>query len=131
MEKVDLSKINPFAGYTGDFSSFFSFGPEYDDWVTILILNSILPAESAESELIELADIGAGSCYWPISFLKKRGDLMITAVDPSEALIFEQADRQLRNAPGLGARLNRVNMTAQDFAHLCGSPEFSQRFRCI
>lgn len=131
MQKVDLSKHNPFGSYTSNFGAYFSFGPEFDDWVRNTMLEAVLPTQPTGSKPIKLVDIGAGSCYWARLFLKAQADMEITAVDPSASLILEQASQDIAADKGPQPKLIRHCMSAQDFAAECRGPDRSGRYDCI
>jgi hypothetical protein len=131
LEKIDLSKHNPFVSYKSNFGAYFSFGPEFDVWVRNTMLEAILPDRPATNGLIRLADIGAGSCYWARLFIKALAGIEITAVDPSVSLILEQASHDIAMDKEPQDRLIRRCMSAQDFAEECRSPDHDYRYNCI
>lgn len=146
-KKVDLSKNNPFKSYSGNFGAYFSFGNGFDEWVCNTMLEAISPGKnSSPDQSFTAADIGAGSCYWAIEFLKRAPALRIFAFDPSEPLIVGQADKQLSSVTEVASRLEKFCMSGQQFAvsdlthepldtiyfmqsaHYIGSREFSEVF---
>lgn len=132
MDAIDLSKKNPFQSYHSNFGANFSFGKEFDDWVTQTMLAGVLTTHDLEVGLVSLADIGAGSCYWARLFLRAKKSLQITAVDPSSDLIVDQADRDLdAELDSVRSRLRRKCMSAQHFANECGSSSLVGSFDCI
>ncbi|MEH6404740.1 MAG: class I SAM-dependent methyltransferase [Sneathiella sp.] len=131
MQQFDLSKNNPFASYTSDFGRYFSFGAEFDKWVCDTILGAALPIDAEKTHPYQLADIGAGSCYWSRLFLEQYKELQITAVDPSSPLILEQASVDIGNNEDLQKRLTRHCMTAQDFSNCEPQNDISTSYDCI
>jgi hypothetical protein len=61
--KVDLSRNNPLSSNKSNFARNFTFGDDFDNWVS----DTMLPALTCEGDRgaqFRLADVGAGSCYW-------------------------------------------------------------------
>lgn len=95
------------------------------------MLESILANRADKTETLYLADIGAGSCYWPASFLRRTPNLQITAIDPSKPLILDQARDNLAKSETVGMNLERLCMTGQEFSNICSTAKFAHGFDCI
>lgn len=116
--KVDLSKRNPFADYRSNFARNFSFGDDFDKWVSATMIPALL-GDTDVSASLTMADLGAGSCYWAAHFLQELPNTVIVAVDPSEDLLQRQAPAVISALPGVADRITRRQQTAQEFAETC------------
>jgi hypothetical protein len=126
------TRQNPYSTYSGDFNSFFDFGSDYQQWVEDMILRAILP-DPVRGEGADVADIGAGTCQWPVAFLRRQPVMRILAVEPSRTLAYDQCVPLKADGVDLSTRLFRLCVKAQDFAAICAAPnsQYHGKFDCI
>lgn len=149
--KIDLSRNNPFSTYQSNFAANFTFGAGFDDWVCETMLPILSGGTSTDGQ--SWVDVGSGPCYWAMLFLQHAPTAKITAVDPSEDLVLNQAKALADANPMVADRLTRVCSTVQDFtkkhqgkapgqgehdcvyfmqsAHYVAHEEFQQVFRAL
>jgi hypothetical protein len=128
--KTDLSQRNPFSTYSSNFARNFTFGDEFDQWVSAVMLPAIT-SEGDRGAKLRMADVGAGSCYWASRFLTELPRSHVVAVDPSEELLMAQASGVIADQPGVAERLERRCLSAQAFAKECDGDVYRGAFDCI
>jgi SAM-dependent methyltransferase len=126
------TRQNPYSMYSGDFNSFFDFGSDYQQWVEDMMLRAIVP-DPVRGEGADVADIGAGTCQWPVAFLRRQPAMRILAVEPSRTLAYDQCVPLKADGVDLSIRLSRLCIKAQDFAAICAAADSQYRgkFDCI
>lgn len=109
---------NPYDYYRGKFTDLFDFGPLYARWVEGCMLEA-LGIDSGDTHTRQIADIGAGTCFWPQRLLRRVPGLHIVAVEPSAVLLKEQCVPMVGLDFDVSPRIRCEHKTAQQFALRC------------